>query len=294
GSIAVFAQAIVNDPETPPRAMLERIAHKHASLNITPEQYQLVYEHLFAAIADVLGEAATPEVAAAWSEVYWTMADTLVDIENDLYRASDAPDRDTWRTHRIVARYRETADVATFQAVPADGSPAPAGKPGQDVSVQVPVGDGAKQIRQHSLSNTHDGTVQFAVKRVADDPAGEVSTQLHDNINEDDLLRISAPFGDVVLADDQQPVLLASAGIGATPIVSMLNHLANTGSQQQVTAIHADTTPDTHPLRGDFEQLPGKLPNGTGHVFYENPGSDHPAERTGYVDLRTVPVPADS
>ena len=294
GSIAVFARASVTHPEVPPRAMLERIAHKHASLNITPEQYRIVYEHLFAAIADVLGDAVTPEVAAAWSEVYWTMADTLVDIENELYRSSDAPDRNTWRTYRVTARYRETADVTTFQAVPADGSAAPAGRPGQYVSVQVPVSDGAKQIRQYSLTNTHNGTVQFAVKRVADDPAGEVSTRLHEHVHEGDLLRISAPFGDVVLSDGDHPVVLASAGIGATPIVSMLNHLANTGSRRTVTAVHADTTPQNHPLRGDFEQLLGKLPNGTGHVFYESPGPGHPPERTGYVDLRTVPVPTDS
>src|SRR5699024_12246418 len=109
-SSADVNRATANQPTTQRRAMPERFSYKHASLTITPEQNQLVYEHLFAAIADVLGEAATPEVAAAWSEVYWTMADTLVDIENDLYRASDAPDRDTWRTHRIVARYRERSE----------------------------------------------------------------------------------------------------------------------------------------------------------------------------------------
>jgi nitric oxide dioxygenase len=50
--------------------MLTRIAHKHASLGVAPEQYAVVREHLFTAIADVLGEAVTPEVAAAWDEVY--------------------------------------------------------------------------------------------------------------------------------------------------------------------------------------------------------------------------------
>lgn len=294
GSIAVFARASVNHPDVPPRAMLDRIAHKHASLNITPEQYQVVYEHLFAAIGDVLGDAVTPDVANAWSEVYWTMADTLVEIENDLYRSTGASDRDTWRTYRITARHRETSDVATFQAVPADGSPAPEGKPGQYVSVQVPVSDGARQIRQYSLTNTNNGTVQFAVKRIADDPAGEVSTRLHDEVHEGDLLRISSPFGDVALADGESPVLLASAGIGTTPIVSMLNHLADTGSHRTVTAVHADSAPATHPLRADFEQLLGKLPHATGHVFYENPEPGHPVERTGYVDLRSVPVHTDS
>src|SRR5699024_7579262 len=104
GSIAVLARASLTHQEVPPRAMLDRIAHNPASVNIAAEEYRSVYAQLFAAVADVLGDAVTLEVAAAWSEVYWTMADTLVDIEDELYRSSDAPDRNTWRTYRVTAR----------------------------------------------------------------------------------------------------------------------------------------------------------------------------------------------
>lgn len=101
GSIAAFATRLVeHTPERPqapglpqdrPDAMLTRIAHKHASLGIAPEQYAVVHEHLFAAIADVLGEAVTPEVAAAWDEVYWLMANALIAIERRLYEESGRP-----------------------------------------------------------------------------------------------------------------------------------------------------------------------------------------------------------
>lgn len=59
GSIAAFATALVEHPGTRPDVMLDRIAHKHASLGVTPEQYEVVHTHLFAAIADVLGDAVT-------------------------------------------------------------------------------------------------------------------------------------------------------------------------------------------------------------------------------------------
>lgn len=85
GSIAAFATALVEHPGARPDVMLERIAHKHASLGVAPEQYEVVHTHLFAAIADVLGDAVTPEVAEAWDEVYWLMANALIAVEARLY-----------------------------------------------------------------------------------------------------------------------------------------------------------------------------------------------------------------
>ena len=78
GSVAVFASALVKVPEQVPEHLLQRIAHKHASLAITPAQYDVVHDNLFWAIVDVLGDAVTPEVAAAWDEVYWLMAYALI------------------------------------------------------------------------------------------------------------------------------------------------------------------------------------------------------------------------
>ena len=63
GSVAAFASTLVKSPEQLPEQLLNRIAHKHASLGIRPEQYQVVHEHLFRAIADVLGAAVTPAAA---------------------------------------------------------------------------------------------------------------------------------------------------------------------------------------------------------------------------------------
>ncbi|MEU4209428.1 globin domain-containing protein [Streptomyces sp. NPDC026206] len=292
GAIAAFATALVEHPDVRPDAMLSRIAHKHASLGISREQYPVVQEHLFAAIAEVLGEAVTPEVAAAWDEVYWLMANALIALEARLYEQAGALHGATWRSCRVVARHQETAQVATFLVRPLDGRPVPAARPGQYVSVQVTLPDGARQIRQYSLSGHPEDALQFSVKRASGDPAGEVSGHLHDHVAVGDTLLVSHPFGDVVLDDGDAPLLLVSAGIGCTPMTGMLSHLAATGSDRRVICVHADRSEATHAFRAELQQLTAKLPNATAHVFYEHPEGPWPAGRTGRADLSRLGIPA--
>ncbi|MFE0728983.1 globin domain-containing protein [Streptomyces antibioticus] len=292
GSIAAFAVHLLDHPGTRPDAMLGRIAHKHASLGITPEQYGIVHEHLFAAIADVLGEAVTPEVAAAWTEVYWLMANALIAIERRLYEESGGPRRRTWQ---VVERVPETADVVTLRLRPLDGDPRPVAdfRAGQYVSVRVELPDGARQSRQYSLSAAPGSDVrQISVKRIPGDaatPAGEVSQHLHTRVRVGDELQLSEPYGDLVLDDsDGAPLLLASAGIGVTPIVAMLAHLADRGHGAPVTVVHADRSPADHALRADHEAYAAKLPESSVHLWYEREAPEGAA--TGLVDLTDVPV----
>lgn len=293
GSIAAFATQLIEHPDTRPDVMLGRIAHKHASLGVTPAQYDVVHTHLFAAIAEVLGDAVTPEVAAAWDEVYWLMAGALISIEKRLYAQQGVVAGDVWREWEVVTRIEETADVATFQLRPADGAPAPAFRPGQYVSVQVELPDGARQIRQYSLSCAPGSRLRsITVKRVrgGGSPDGEVSRHLHTEVEAGDVLRVSAPYGDLVLDSADAPLLLASAGIGCTPMLSMLEHLAATGHRAPVTVVHGDRSPATHAMRTDHALLTGKLPDAAAHFWYEDPEPGHPADRTGLVDLSGLAV----
>ena len=293
GSIAAFATHLVDRPEDRPDVMLGRIAHKHASLGVTAEQYKVVHEHLFAAIVEVLGEAVTAEVAEAWDEVYWLMANALIAIEDRLYAERGVLAGDVWREWTVAGRTEETADCATFRLRPADGAPAPDFKPGQYVSVQVELADGARQIRQYSLTSAPGGELRsITVKRVKGAPDGEVSSRLHARVREGDTLRVSAPYGDLVLDGGDAPLLLASAGIGCTPMVSMLEQLAAEGHRSPVTVVHADRSPAEHPLRDDHAALTAKLPHAAAHFWYENPEPGHPADRTGLVDLTALPVPS--
>lgn len=276
GSVAVFATGLLEGKK--PDAMLRRIAHKHVSVGVTAGQYTVVHKHLMAAIGEVLD--VTPEIAAAWSEVYWLMADTLIGLERFLPRGQDE--------YRVIARFQETEDVVTFVVRPVRG-PVPLNKPGQYVSVHVPLPDGARQIRQYSLSGRTDDALQFSVKR-----DGEVSTRLHDHAPVGSTLKLSRPTGDVTLQPGDNPVLFASAGIGCTPMIAMLAELAATGSQRKVIAVHGDRDQFSHAFRAELGQLVAKLEDGQAHVFYERPVGEWPAERTGYVDLGGIDIPADT
>ncbi|CAM3108122.1 globin domain-containing protein [Stackebrandtia soli] len=295
GSIAAFAAMLVNDPDTRPDVMLARIANKHASLGITASQYKLVHRHLFAAIGEVLGEAVTEAVAAAWDEVYWLMANSLIALESRLYRAANVADGEIWRQMTIVEHRSETSDVTSFALVRTDGEPAGDYQPGQYVSVQVELPDGARQIRQYSLSHA-PGNPQWriTVKRVRDgvDPDGEVSSWLHANATVGDVLTVSAPFGELVLPPgDEAPLLIASAGIGVTPMIAMLEHLVSTGSSRPVTVIHADRAPSAHALREEQERCVAALPNARLLTWYEEPREFSGQSRTGRVDLSDVDLP---
>ncbi|MGR4882057.1 globin domain-containing protein [Streptomyces sp. LARHCF249] len=293
GSIAAFATHLVEHPDDRPDVMLGRIAHKHASLGVTRAQYPVVHRHLFEAIAEILGEAVTPEVAEAWDEVYWLMANALIAVEERLYAEQQVVAGDVWREWTVTGRVEETADCTTFRMVPADGAPAPAFRPGQYVSVQVELPDGARQIRQYSLSTPPGSPVRaITVKRVhgpaAAGPDGEVSNHLHARVRAGDTLRVSAPYGDLVLQDSAAPVLLASAGIGCTPMLSMLEHLAETGHTAPVTVLHADRSPADHPFRADHRALTHKLADASARFWYEE--SAEPGDGTGLLDLAAVPV----
>lgn len=299
-SIAAFATLQLEPDPARQDLVLSRIAHKHASLGITPEQYRIVHQHLFAAIAEVLGDAVTPEVAAAWDEVYWLMAETLIAMEKGLYGASGVDVGDVWRTVRVAARRLESADTVSLVLTSPDGAPLPAFIPGQYVSVGVTLPDGARQIRQYSLCSAPSaGSWRITVKRVLAAelpggviaPAGEVSNFLYDNVFEGDDLRVTLPFGDVVLPPEgDTPLLLASAGIGCTPVIGMLNHLADTEDRRTISVLHADRSAASHAHRRELAELVERLPSASLHRWYEDLGARRPVDvvHAGRVDLSRV------
>ncbi|MGY1690271.1 globin domain-containing protein [Geodermatophilus sp. SYSU D01105] len=299
GSVAVFASALVNHPDRLPEHLLNRVAHKHASLGIQPAQYQVVHDHLFWAIVDVLGDAVTPEVAAAWDEVYWLMAWALINQERGLYSARGVRPETVWREWEVVEKLRETEDVAVFTVKRIDDRLVKTSLPGQYVTVRLPVPDGIQQPRQYSLTRADDGEHRsFAVKRVhgGDKPEGEVSTLLHDRVDVGDTVTMSLPFGDVVL-DDSRPAVFASAGIGITPMAGMLSHLAKAGSHLDVTLLHADVDEASWALRHQVLDDVRALPEGRVHVWFERGAEcslpvDGVSE--GVMDLSEVDLPDDA
>lgn len=287
-SIATYATCLI-DPNLPhPAELLSRIGHKHASLGITADQYEIVHEHLFAAIVEVLGaDTVTADVAEAWDAVYWMMAGTLIELERGLYAAAGVDDGDVYRRARVVAR-EDDPSGAVLLTVRSMGAPFSAFRPGQYVSVGVTLPDGARQLRQYSLINTPgDGELTFAVR-----PQGEVSTWIHANVHEGDVLDVTVPFGDLPDPDQHhRPLVLISAGIGITPMIGILEHLAAVAPATTVKVWHADRSTDTHPLRDRQRELVAALPDATLEVWYEEAA---PEAREGLLDVTAVDLPDDA
>ncbi|GAA1462375.1 FAD-binding oxidoreductase [Nocardiopsis exhalans] len=293
GAVAGFATALLDHPDERPDALLARIAHKHVSLGVTEDQYVIVHKYLFAAIAETLGEAATPDVVAAWDEVYWLMAGSLIALEARLYQEAGTTGRDVWRPWRVAGRVEETADTVSLTLEPEGAEPAPGFRPGQYVSVRVQLPDGLHQARQYSVSGWDGNRRRITVKRLraGEHPAGEVSTFLHDSAAPGDTLMVSAPAGDVTLPGGDHPLVLASAGIGCTPMVAMLKHLAEQGSTRPVLVLHADRSPQAHAHREEVAALVGALPGATAHTWYESGAETTPGSRPGTMDPAGVEVP---
>lgn len=300
GSVAAFAGALVSTPGHTPEKLMSRIAHKHASLGVRAEQYHVVHDNLMWAIVDVLGDAVTPEIAAAWDEVYWLMANALINQERGLYSARGVRPETVWRPWEVVQKIRETEDVVTFVVKRVDDRVVKTSLPGQYVTVLMPMPDGVRQPRQYSLTRADDGRHrQFSVKWVHGEgkPDGEMSSLLFGAVGVGDVLTMSLPYGDVVLDDAGRPVVFASAGVGITPMAGMLSHLVAAESALEITLLHADVDEGAFALRRQVVTDVLALRNAAIHVWYEKgTGSNEPMTgvHTGMMDLSQVTLPDDA
>jgi len=296
-SVVAFAGWLVGNDDAPFQPVVERIAHKHASLAVRPEQYLIVGRYLLHAVGEVLGDAVTPAVAAAWDEVYWLAALTLVAEEARLLQTAGVDLDRPYRPYRVSRRVDETGDVVSLHLVPEDGSEVPDFLPGQYVTVVVDLPDGRRQPRQYSLSNAPgQGFLRLTLRAVRSEggaPDGAVSTYLQAQVAEGDVLQVSQPFGDVWLEDGPDPVVLVTAGLGITPAAAMLQQIAGTRPHRQVVHVHADHSPATHALRTDLARSSTDLEAFTSLVWYEEPDEAvAPGARTGHVDPDAIPIPA--
>jgi nitric oxide dioxygenase len=254
-------------------------------------------QHLLGAVADVLGDAVTAEVAAAWSEVYWLFAVQLVAEEARLYQHAGVDPARPLRPYRVVRRIEEAHDVLTVVLEPADGGGLPEILPGQYVSVFVDLPNGDRQPRQYTVSSTASGTrLQITVGRVRGvngAPDGRVSSFVHDQLTVGDVLDVSAPAGDFVVESSSEPLLLASAGAGITTVLPIVEHIARTQPQRKVIVAHADQTAQDHALRTTVLHVGRQIDDFTSYTWYESVDPEDDESRQGLMDLSDVPLPDD-
>jgi nitric oxide dioxygenase len=288
---AVFAYAanIGNPAAVGP--VVERIVHKHVSVGIRAEHYPIVGRHLLGAIAQTLGDAATPALLAAWDEAYNALANIFIAAEKKLYAAAGITPGQT-RAMRVTEVERQSENVISIRMVPQDGAPAPAFQAGQYLSCTVDLGDGRSQIRQYSLSDApRDGSLRISVKRedgASPAPAGEVSHWLHANVQPGSVLQVSPPCGDFAPdTESDAPLVLLSAGVGITPMIAALNRIAQHKPQRRVVFAHAARNGAHHAHQADLAAARAAMPNLQVAVFYEE--GDASGVIAGQMDVARLP-----
>jgi nitric oxide dioxygenase len=288
---AVFAYAAnIENPEVL-APVVSRIVHKHASLGIKPEHYPIVGRHLLRAIRETLGNAANDALIDAWAEAYGLLADALIAEERKLYAAADT-EPGQMQTMRVTQVRPEGESMKSFRLEPIEGQPLRPFLPGQYVSVEVRFANGARQLRQYSLSDAPSRPwYRISVKREMGEQPGQVSNWLHDNLNVGDLVAVSPPFGDFQpVADHAHPVILLSAGAGITPMVAMLNHLAETRPQQDVLFAHAARSRHHHAHLDDVRRAAKRMPALKVVDFYESMEGVTPQESVVHAGRMAVSV----
>lgn len=256
---------------------VERIAQKHVGYAIEPEHYPHVATALLGAIRQVLGEAATPEILDAWGQAYWFLARILqgreAQIRDDL--SAQPGGWNGWRRFVIAERRQESQTIMSFTLRPEDGGPVLAHKPGQYLTLRLDEAGLPTVKRNYSIScGPNNDHYRISVKR---EPGGEASGFLHDHALPGTVLECTVPAGDFHLAETpSRPVLLLSGGVGLTPMVSMLENIAEHHPDLPVWYVHGTAGPSTHALDSHVRGLARRHGKTSVATFYEQPdhGSD--------------------
>ena len=290
---AVFAYAAnIGTPEAL-GPVVKRIVHKHVSIGIRAEHYPIVGRHLLAAIAATLGEAATKPLLDAWAEAYNSLANLLISAEAEMASTAGVQPGET-RPMRVLEVKRESDNVLSIRFAPGDDKPLPPFQAGQYVSVAVDLPGGRHQLRQYSLSDAFGkDSLRISVKREdAQDttPAGEVSNWIHANVKVGSVLQVTHPFGEFTPdTESDAPIVLLSAGVGITPMVSTLNRIALVKPQRQVVFAHAARDARHHALRDDVAAAQAVMPNLQVVTFYEEVNGEA-GVLAGRMDVARLPA----
>jgi ferredoxin-NADP reductase/MOSC domain-containing protein YiiM len=190
-----------------------------------------------------------------------------------LAAASPPPAWAGFRKLSVTGIERESASVISVYLADPDGTPVPAAQPGQFLTLRLRPGHGAKPLlRSYSLSGDPGATTyRISVKR---EPHGRGSRFVHTRLRSGDLVETAAPRGTFILRDGDAPVLLISAGVGATPVLAMLHALATAKSGREIWWLHGARNGAEEPFGAESRALLGELAREHRQVCYSRPAAD--------------------
>lgn len=234
--------------------VVEKIAHKHTSLSISPDQYQIVGAHLLATIDELMSPG--QEVLDAWAEAYGLLASVFINREEEIYQQKEQ-EVGGWRGTRefkVIEKIKESNVITSFVFAPVDGDAVIGYKPGQYIGIYLNSDKlEFQEIRQYSLSDAPNGkTYRISVKR---EDKGIASNYLHAHVNLGDTVQLAAPAGDFfITTEPNTPIALISAGVGLTPVLSMVESIQAT-HQAPIHWLHAADNTERHGFKARINEL---------------------------------------
>jgi ferredoxin-NADP reductase/MOSC domain-containing protein YiiM/ferredoxin len=213
-----------------------------------------------------------PALSPGWQASFQAMLDGEPGGGNaGLVAASPPPAWPGFRRLAVSAIEPESDSVLSIRLEDPDGAPLPAARPGQYLTLRLQPVEGERSVlRNYSLSGPPGaGYYRIAVKR---EPEGVASGYLSTRVSVGDQLDIAAPRGTFILDRTEAPVLLISAGIGATPVLAMLQALAEEQSDREIWWLHGARSSAEQPFAAEAEALLAALPNARSHVYYSRAG----------------------
>lgn len=293
GAVLAYAEHI-DDPSVL-FPVVDSIGHKHTSLDIRAEHYAIVGKHLIASIREVLGDLATDELLEAWAVAYQELADLMSGHEQKMYnqKVIEKGGWTGWRPFVVKEKVIESSEITSFYLYPADQGPIADFKPGQYLSLRLFLPElNLLQPRQYSISCAPNGTYyRISVKREvgSQHPDGMISNRLHQVIQPGDVVDLSAPAGVFVLQENQaKPKVFISGGVGQTPLMAMLESIAQQENETVVKWVHGCKGAEVHAFKQRVEELEQHKVKLKQHIFYDHVGEETPTAYQGWVELGKI------
>jgi ferredoxin-NADP reductase/MOSC domain-containing protein YiiM len=211
-----------------------------------------------------------PALSPGWQGSFQALLEDGGNGNAGLTSTSPPPAWPGFRPLVVTAVDRESDSVVSIGLADPDGAAVPAALPGQYLTLRLPTEPAL--LRTYSLSSPPGADrYRISVKR---EELGAGSGYVHTQVRVGDRLEAAAPRGTFTLRPGGGPVLLVSAGVGATPVLAMLHALAAEHSDRQVWWLHGARSGRDHSFAVEARSLLASLPDAHAYVCYSRPGPD--------------------